>query len=87
MSPVTSQYHWRGDSNTASVWPFHIASGQATAYSNATAIRRAVLARLTTAERALLWRWCVGVTAIYGGLFAVLLAIPVLVTHVSLSSP
>jgi hypothetical protein len=87
MSPVIPQYNWQGDSSTASAWPFHIASGQATSYGNARAMRRAVLAGLTTAEPALLWRWCIGVTAIYGGLFAVLLAILVLVTHASLPSP
>jgi hypothetical protein len=87
MSPVTRQHHWQGDSSTASALPFHIASEQTTSYGNARAIRRAVLAGLTTTERALLWRWCIGVTAIYGGLSAVLLAILVLVTHASLSSP
>jgi hypothetical protein len=46
-------------------------------------IRRAALARLTTFERALLWRWCIGVTVVYAGLFA-LLAILVLATHASL---
>jgi hypothetical protein len=69
----------------AAARPFHIAS--ATDYGNARAMRRAVLARLTATERALLWRWCIGVAAVYGGLFAGLLAILVLVTHASLSSP
>jgi hypothetical protein len=87
MSPVTPQHHWQGDSSTASALPFHIASGQTTSDGNARAIRRAVLARLTATERALLWRWRIGVTAIYGGLFAVLLAILVLVTRASPSSP
>jgi hypothetical protein len=87
MSPVIPQYHWQGDSSTASAWPFHIASGQATSCGNAEAMRRAVLAGLTTTEHALLRRWCIGVTAVYGGLFGVLLAILVLVTHASLSSP
>jgi hypothetical protein len=69
----------------AAARPFHIAS--ATDYGNARAIRRAVIARLTTTERALLWRWCIGVTAVYGGLFAALLTILVLVAHASPSSP
>jgi hypothetical protein len=71
----------------AAARPFHIAAQHATAYGNARAIRRAVLAGLTSTERALLWRWCIGVTAAYGGIFAALLAILVLVTDASLSSP
>jgi hypothetical protein len=47
-------------------------------------IRRTGLARLTTFERALLWRWCVGVAVAYAGLFTALLAILVLATHASL---
>ena len=61
---------------------FHTASGQATDYVDARAIRSAVLAGLTTTERALMRRWCIGAIAIYGGLLAVLLAI-VLVAHAS----
>jgi hypothetical protein len=61
----------------------HIATGQATAYADVRAIRRAVLPRLTTFERASLWRWCIGVAVAYAGLFA-LLAILVLATHASL---
>jgi hypothetical protein len=53
------------------------------AYADARAIRRAVLARFTTFERAFLWHWCIGVTVVYAGLFA-LLAILVLATHFSL---
>jgi hypothetical protein len=79
MSPITRQSQQQGDSGAAKDRPFHIASGQAT-YANARAIRRAVLARLTTFERALLWRWCFGITVAYVGLFA-LLAILVLATH------
>jgi hypothetical protein len=54
-------------------------------YADARAIRRAVLAKLTIFERALLWRWCIGVAVFYAGLFAALLAILVFVTHASLS--
>jgi hypothetical protein len=54
-----------------------------TAYADARAIRRAVRARLTTFERAFLWRWCIGVTVVYAGLI-VLLAILVLATQASL---
>jgi hypothetical protein len=41
-------------------------------YAAARAIRRAVLARLTTCERAVLRRWCIGITVIYAGLAALL---------------
>jgi hypothetical protein len=51
-----------------------MAPGQAATYADARAIRRAVLARLTTCERALLWRWCIGITVVIAGL-ATLLAI------------
>jgi hypothetical protein len=52
--------------------PSHIAPGHATTYADARAIRRAALARLTTFERALLWRWCIAVAVIYPGLAALL---------------
>jgi hypothetical protein len=83
MSLITPQSDQQGDSSAGMARPFHIAPGQATAYADARAIRRAVLARLTTFECALLWRWCIGVTVAYAGLFA-LLAILVLATHASL---
>ena len=70
----------------AATRPFHIASQQATAYGNARAIRRAVLAGLTGTERALQWRWCIGITAVYAAL-AALVAIVVLVTQISLPFP
>jgi hypothetical protein len=79
MSPIVRQSQQHGDSGAAKDRPFHIAPGQAT-YTNAIAIRRAVLARLATFERALLWRWCIGVAVAYVGLFA-LLVILVLATH------
>jgi hypothetical protein len=50
-------------------------------YADARAIRRRVLARLTTFERALLWRWCIGVAVVCAGLFTALLAILVPATH------
>jgi hypothetical protein len=53
-------------------------------YAAAGAIRRTVLGRLTTCERALLWRWCIGVAVVYSGLFTGLLAILILATHASL---
>jgi hypothetical protein len=76
MSSVAS----RQQAAAATARSFHIASRQVTTYGNAKAIRRAVLARLATTERALLWRWCIGITAVYAAL-AALLAIVVLVTH------
>jgi hypothetical protein len=56
----------------------HFRVAPAPAYADATAIRRTVLARLTTFERAVLWRWCIGISAIYAGCLAALLAILVL---------
>jgi hypothetical protein len=53
-------------------------------YADARVIRRTVLARLTTFERALLWRWCIGVAAVCVGLFIALLAILILATHAPL---
>jgi hypothetical protein len=53
-------------------------------YADARVIRRTGLARLTKLERALLWRWCIGVAVAYAGLFTALLAILVLATHASL---
>jgi hypothetical protein len=53
-------------------------------YADAKAIRRTGLARLTTFERALLWRWCIGVAVAYAGVFTALLAILVLATHASI---
>jgi hypothetical protein len=53
-------------------------------HADARAIRRTVLARLTTFERALLRRWCIGVGLAYVALFTALLAILVLATHASL---
>lgn len=41
-------------------------------YADARAIRFAVIARLTAFERALLWRWCMGVATVWGGLAALL---------------
>jgi hypothetical protein len=41
-------------------------------YADARAIRRTVLAKLTTCERAVVWRWCIGVTVVYAGLAALL---------------
>jgi sirohydrochlorin ferrochelatase len=41
-------------------------------YAAARAIRRTVLARLTTCEHALLGRWCIGITVVYAGLAAFL---------------
>jgi hypothetical protein len=79
MSLIVRQSQQHRDSGAAKDPPFHIAPGQAT-YANARAIRRAVLARLATSERAFLWRWCIGVAVAYVGLFA-LLAILVLATH------
>jgi hypothetical protein len=52
-------------------------------YADARAIRRSVLARLTAFERALLWRWCIGVAVVCAGLFAALLAILILATRAS----
>jgi hypothetical protein len=43
-------------------------------YAAARAIRRTVLARLTTCEHAVLQSWCIGMTVLYAGL-ATLLAI------------
>ena len=40
--------------------------------ADARAIRRTILARLTTCERAVCWRWCIGITAVYAGLAALL---------------
>jgi len=37
----------------------------ATTYVDAKAIRCAVLAALTSCERVLLWRWCIGSAALY----------------------
>jgi hypothetical protein len=53
-------------------------------YADARVIRRAVLERLTIFERALPWRWCIGVAVVYAGLFTALVAILVLATHASL---
>jgi hypothetical protein len=53
-------------------------------YADARAIRRTVLARLMIFERALIWRWCIGVAVAYAALFTALLAILVLATHASL---
>jgi len=54
-------------------------------HADAKAIRRTVLGRLTTFERAFLWRWCISMAVIYAGLFAVLLLVMlVLATHASL---
>jgi hypothetical protein len=53
-------------------------------YADARVIRRTGLARLTALERALLWRWCIGVAVAYAGLFTALLAILVFATHASL---
>jgi hypothetical protein len=47
-------------------------------YADARLIRRTGLARLTTLERALLWRWCIGVAVVCVGLFTALLAILIL---------
>jgi hypothetical protein len=80
MSLITPESHQQGDSSAAKARPFVIAPGQATTYADARAIRRALLGRLTTFERALLWRWCTGITMVYAGLFA-LFAILVLATH------
>ena len=44
-------------------------------HADAKAIRRTVLGRLTTFERAFLWRWCISMAVIYAGLFAVLLLV------------
>jgi hypothetical protein len=49
-----------------------MAPGQATTYADARAIRRAVLARLTACECAVLWRWGIGITVVYAGLAALL---------------
>jgi hypothetical protein len=53
-------------------------------YVDARAIRRGVLTRLTAFERALLWRWCIGVAVVCAGFFTALLAILILATHASL---
>jgi uncharacterized protein len=60
--------------------------GLATTYADASVIRRAALGTLTTTERALLWRRCIGVIAVFAGL-AALLAIAVIVSRSSLSFP
>jgi hypothetical protein len=52
--------------------------------ADARAIRRRVLAGLTAFERALLWRWCIGVAVVCAGLFTALLAILILATHAPL---
>jgi hypothetical protein len=80
MSLITPQSHRQGDSSAAKARPFDIAPWQATTYADARAIRHALLGKLTTFERALLWRWGIGVTVVYAGLFA-LFAILVLATH------
>jgi uncharacterized protein len=78
MSSHASQAEQKADGSAP------MAPGQVMTYADAKAIRRAVLTKLTTAERALLWRWCLGVTAVCAGL-AALLTIVVLATRTSLS--
>jgi hypothetical protein len=80
MSPVISQSDQQIDSDAAMPRNYRAAPGQATTYGDASAVCRAVLARQTTTERALLWRWCIGITAVYAGVTA-LLAIVVLVLN------
>ena len=66
MSSITRQSDQQRDGGAA------MAPAQATTYADARAIRRAVLARLTTCERAVLWRWCIGIAVVYAGLAALL---------------
>jgi hypothetical protein len=68
---------------TASAHPKPTSEHAIITYADARAIRRTVLARLTTFERVLLWRWCIGVTVVYAGLFAALLGILILATRAS----
>ena len=75
MSLITPQSRQQGESGVAIALPVHIESGPATIYADARAMRRTILASLTTFERALLWRWCIGVTVVYAGFFAALLAL------------
>jgi hypothetical protein len=72
MSLITPQSRQQGDSSAAMGRPSHIAPGQVTTYADARAIRCTVLARLTTCERAVLRRWCIGITVVYAGLVALL---------------
>jgi hypothetical protein len=73
LDQVVAEIHAKGVVADSPARPHRAGDGHA----DARAIRRAVLARLTTFERAFLWRWCIGVTLVYAGLFA-LLAILVL---------
>jgi hypothetical protein len=66
MSSVTPQSDQQGDDGAAML------PKQATTYADARAIRSAVLATLTTRERSLLWRWCIGITMVYAALAALL---------------
>ena len=74
MSLITPQSRQQGESGVAIARPIHIAPGPATTYADAKAMRRTVLASLTTFERALLWRWRIGVIVVYAGFFIALLA-------------
>jgi hypothetical protein len=75
LDQVVAEIHAKGVVADSPALPHRARAGDG--HADARAIRRAVLARLTTFERALLWRWCIGVTVVYAGLFA-LLAILVL---------